>query len=75
MRELVSIEPLTPSPVVSPPAERPVPFFTIQKRANDPGDIFVLDGYSFGEDYQKQIKAMGLPLVCIDDLYPLSSYS
>ena len=45
------------------------------KRANDPGDIFVLDGYSFGEDYQKQIKAMGLPLVCIDDLYPLSSYS
>jgi UDP-2,4-diacetamido-2,4,6-trideoxy-beta-L-altropyranose hydrolase len=31
--------------------------------------IIVLDGYTFGPDYQKQIKARGAKLVCIDDLH------
>lgn len=31
--------------------------------------IVVLDGYHFSTDYQKQVKALGVKLICIDDLH------
>jgi UDP-2,4-diacetamido-2,4,6-trideoxy-beta-L-altropyranose hydrolase len=40
-------------------------FFDIIK----PEYIIVLDGYHFDTEYQKQIKAKGAKLVCIDDLH------
>lgn len=38
----------------------------------EPQDIIVLDGYHFDLNYQKQIKAKGAKLVCIDDLHDKS---
>lgn len=34
-----------------------------------PGDIVVLDGYHFREDYQRIIRSSGCKLVCIDDIH------
>ena len=34
-----------------------------------PNDIVVLDNYFFDTDYQRQIKAKGCKLVCIDDMH------
>jgi UDP-2,4-diacetamido-2,4,6-trideoxy-beta-L-altropyranose hydrolase len=34
-----------------------------------PGDLVVLDGPHFDVDYQRAVKARGLPLVCVDDLH------
>lgn len=33
------------------------------------GDIVVLDGYWFGESFQKAVKGAGAKLVCVDDLH------
>ncbi len=35
----------------------------------NPKSIIVLDGYEFKTEYQKKIKALGVKLVCIDDLH------
>lgn len=40
-----------------------------------PEDIVVLDGYHFVTEYQKQIKAKGCKLVCIDDLHDKKFYA
>ena len=40
-----------------------------------PGSIIVLDGYSFGTDYQRLIKAKGAFLVCVDDLHDKEFYA
>lgn len=39
------------------------------------GEIVVLDGYTFGEDYQKELKTKGCTLVCIDDLHDRNFYA
>lgn len=39
--------------------------------AVEPGSLVVLDGYHFDSDYQKQIKASGARLICIDDLHEM----
>lgn len=33
------------------------------------GDTIVLDGYDFGEEYRREVKAAGYRVVCIDDLH------
>ncbi len=37
----------------------------------DNGAVVVLDGYHFDIEYQKQVKAAGAKLVCIDDLHDM----
>ncbi len=34
-------------------------------------DIVILDGYTFGSEYQKSIKEKGCRLICIDDLHSI----
>ena len=38
-------------------------------------EIVVLDGYYFGENYQKKVKEKGCKLVCIDDLAENNFYA
>lgn len=38
-------------------------------------DIIVLDGYSFDTYYQKQLKSVGIKIICIDDIHSYHFYS
>ncbi len=40
----------------------------IGKHLSEKRDVFILDGYHFGTDYQRAVRAQGYRLICIDDL-------
>lgn len=45
------------------------------KKILKPNDVVALDGYNFDTEYQKQIKAKGTKLVCIDNPRDIDSYA
>lgn len=58
-----------------PPGKKLTDEVPLLRAAVRPGDILVLDGYQFTSNYQQQLRAWGVKLVCLDDLRETYQYA